>query len=376
MHEKIKVHWVTPVHNFVGNALGYNQHNQAMKKHCSEIMDLDENAEIALQISPADMFRYVAGKINVLFTMWEFLEVPNKYIGNLNRADVIVVPSTFCKQLFRKYTDRPIYVCHEGIEPGEFPFHQRTFPPNGKFRFLWVGAPNPRKGYPMILESIKMIENVPHLEMYVKTTAPKMDKPEFLKKLWKERKTLRKNADGRKQFSEMFARRNNPDVSNKFEIMGPHKNIFFDTRRLSYEDLCDLYNSAHCFVLPTLGEGWGLTLCEAMATGCPSIATNVTGVTDYFDEDVGYPIKHTTFKQQLNNYDDLNTEGYVPYVNDMVEKMGQVYNGYTKALAKGKRASDRIHGKFTWDKAAHRLDDILREVMVGKVDQAKELVHA
>ena len=39
----------------------------------------------------------------------------------------------------------------------------------------------------------------------------------------------------------------------------------------------DLYARAHVFVLPTLGEGWGLPIHEAMAMGLPVITTNHSG---------------------------------------------------------------------------------------------------
>ena len=38
-------------------------------------------------------------------------------------------------------------------------------------------------------------------------------------------------------------------------------------------DMADLYQQSHVFVLPTKGEGWGLPLIEAAATGLPIITT-------------------------------------------------------------------------------------------------------
>jgi hypothetical protein len=81
--------------------------------------ELSEDARIALHIVPADQFQPKKNKINILFTMWEWLQVPISYIENLQRADLIIVPSRFCKDLFRKYTKVPIEVCYEGIEPSK-----------------------------------------------------------------------------------------------------------------------------------------------------------------------------------------------------------------------------------------------------------------
>lgn len=359
----MKIHWATANHDLAGNALGYATHVKFLRKYAEKIIDFVPDAEIALQICPADFFRYIPGKLNVLFTMWEFLEVPNKYIGNLQRADVIIVPSSFCKDLFRKYTDRPIYVCHEGVEAESFPYIERHFPKSEeKFRFLWVGAPNPRKGYPLILEAVKMLADHPRVEMYIKTTMQKIDRSEFKKNLFRQRARIRAEHDGKENFKRMLDHANSPEWDQEVEYLGAHKNVIFDRRKLSTEGLAALYGSAHCFLLPTYGEGWGLTLCEAMATGAPSIATDITGCKDFFNSDVGYPIGHLFAEQCLTNYNNLIAMGYAPSYNDMLRKMFHVFNNYPEALKKGKKASDLIRRKFTWEISANRLKNILEEI--------------
>lgn len=43
----------------------------------------------------------------------------------------------------------------------------------------------------------------------------------------------------------------------------------------SREKIVSLYNNADIFIFPSLEEGWGLTVIEAMASGCAVIGTNV-----------------------------------------------------------------------------------------------------
>lgn len=53
---------------------------------------------------------------------------------------------------------------------------------------------------------------------------------------------------------------------------------------LADEDMPRLYRAADAFVLPTRGEGWGLTLMEAMAAGLPAIATRWGGHLDFMSD--------------------------------------------------------------------------------------------
>jgi|GEM_PF-853030 glycosyltransferase involved in cell wall biosynthesis/GT2 family glycosyltransferase/Flp pilus assembly protein TadD len=53
-----------------------------------------------------------------------------------------------------------------------------------------------------------------------------------------------------------------------------------------------LYAAADVFVLPTRGEGWGLPILEAMASGLPAIATGWSAHLDFLDGENGYPIEH------------------------------------------------------------------------------------
>ena len=56
--------------------------------------------------------------------------------------------------------------------------------------------------------------------------------------------------------------------------------------RLSTEDMAKLYSSATALVFPSLYEGCGIPVLEAMACGCPLIASNIRTTREFAGDDV------------------------------------------------------------------------------------------
>lgn len=362
MKNGFKLCWGSDYFN-VGNAYGYSVHNRMMREYVGRIVTLDDDAPVALTIASGDKFMPVPGKRkNFAFSMFETPDLPKTYVENLERADHLIVPCRWLEVVFKRhFPTKPVSWCWEGTDPELFTYVERRLPfSSGKrFRYLWVGAPNPRKGYFLVNQFARVVERVPHVELYMKTTAPPRPSDEeieqYVKRNWARLVERYGELGARNLIQDMRSRK---DVAGKIHVWGEHKNIIVDTRDLSVQELVELYHSAHCFLLPTLGEGFGLTLCEAMATGLPCVATSVTGTKDFFDSEVGYPIRYQWTNTRLDNYD-LSTKIPLPDVNDFVVKATRVAENYHKALRKGERAAERIRSKFTWPKAAERLIQIL-----------------
>lgn len=361
--EKMKVHWVVKG-NEVGNAFGYSYHNRKALEGVSKHLEIDDSGEVALHIVPADHFRPIPGKYNVLFTMWEADRLPDSYVKGLKEADEIVVPCRFSKELFKRYVPEKKYsVCQHGVDTSLYHYHERTFSPSfgQKFRILWVGAPNPRKGYHSALQMVSGLEHNPQLEFYFKTTVPDVD----YSKLEGEAK---KHLEGKEKIIKPWRERLTKIALGKvkklhglYEVMGKNKNVIFDSRTIPIQDLIGLYESAHCFLFPSVGEGWGLTLTEAMATGLPCISPCHTGMMDYFDNTVGYEVGYSKSEPlEMKNYD-LKASVFIPNSNDILRAILNIYGNYAEAKKRGKRASERILGKFTWERSGRRLADILIE---------------
>lgn len=69
--------------------------------------------------------------------------------------------------------------------------------------------------------------------------------------------------------------------------LGIEKKVDFITDYLTDEDLVKYYSASDFSILPSLWEPFGITLIEAMACGCPVIATNVGGIPEVVTSDCG-----------------------------------------------------------------------------------------
>jgi glycosyltransferase involved in cell wall biosynthesis len=340
----------------------------------------DEPFDIAVHIVTPNLFRPIRGAINLLFTMFETTSIPESWTAPLKNADILVVPCRNNRDLFKQYYKGPIEICREGIDPLAFTFHERKRPSATEpFRFLWVGAPNPRKGYDMLpqvwsswLKSSKIPTNI---QLYMKTTGTSEDSVVNHKMAY-----LNRNGSYRMGFVDA---RDLPDSAPSLP------NVIIDYRNISQEELIGLYNSSHAFILPSTGEGWGLTLCEAMATGLPCIWTHWGGPRDYADETVGYPLKQLSLvpvdmkEPRINSDGDpelvtvhksygamsmvmetKNIDG-MPFAKidqrGIIRRCEQIYSDYSRALSLGKKASIRMHTRYKWSDAAEEFIAICRK---------------
>jgi glycosyltransferase involved in cell wall biosynthesis len=380
----------------VGNAYGYSSQAVNMKQALADLgitlcFDAADDYDLALHIITPDHFSPIPGKINILWTMYESTSIPDSWVKPINTAQVLMVPCQHNRDLFRRYFKGPIEVCQLGIDPVRFPFYQRKLPDPGEpFRFLWLGAPNARKGYEIVefvakrwLQAGKMPRNV---QFYFKTSGTS----EIAVKYFKAYRIPSKptsyevyqhiKVKGKPSFYDTHFRyqsdQENPNyfLSSQLPAGVPaHPSIIHDTRNMSNEELTALYNSAHAFLLPSLGEGWGLTLCEAMATGAPCIWTHYSGPRDFADESIGYPVtkfdiipittlkftsgagpnEGTGFVAKEGWHTEVEAHSYAASADgpQLIQRMEQIYYGYAAALERGRKASERMHALYKWSDA-------------------------
>lgn len=109
------------------------------------------------------------------------------------------------------------------------------------------------------------------------------------------------------------------NLSMKTDVIFPVN--YSPSNAFSGEVLNQFYNASNCFLSTSLGEGWGIGQCEAMAAGIPVIAPNNTSSPEIFDSGhrgIMYDCKETAL---------IDNQGYRcdGRIEDIVDKMHYVY---------------------------------------------------
>jgi glycosyltransferase involved in cell wall biosynthesis len=98
----------------------------------------------------------------------------------------------------------------------------------------------------------------------------------------------------------------------------------------SQQQIRALYNSASIFIAPSLSEGWGLTVCEAMMCGCAVVATDIPGHREFL----------------VNNENGVFCSP--GSADSIAEKIEWLFNNPKTANAIALRAPESLK-KFDWD---------------------------
>lgn len=133
-----------------------------------------------------------------------------------------------------------------------------------------------------------------------------------------------------------------------FNILAPYikdKKVFY-LDYLPDKEIVLLYQGALAFVLPSLYEGFGLTVIEAMASGCPIAVSNVSSLPEIAGENAFYF--------------DPNQ------VLDIVQKIDSILSLTTSQRADVIRKGIIKASQYSWDKCARKTIEVIEKVNSNK----------
>lgn len=178
------------------------------------------------------------------FTYERFSKGIKKYVhssqksASIKGADRIICVSNSTKEDLLYYLgdryDSKVQVVHNGVSPAYFNIPSITY----KKQVIYVGARNGYKNFMSLVHSLEGLDEITLLCV------------------------------GGGEFSDDELRELNKNISGRYSHVG-----YLSDEALNYE-----YNRSLCLVYPSLYEGFGIPVLEAMRAGCPVIAVNKTSI--------------------------------------------------------------------------------------------------
>ena len=181
-------------------------------------------------------------------------------------ASLITVPSNFVRDSFiNTGTDhKKLRVVPYGVNLSEF--YPNNTPREDCFRILFVGSFCIRKGAPYLLEAFKMFKHSNKELLIVGSVHPEL---KFI---------IAKYADLNIKFTGTVAR----------------------------SEVKNFMSSSHVFVLPSVEDGFGMVLGQALACGCPVIGSTNTGSENLFSDGVeGFIVEARNVIQLVDSFTKL-----------------------------------------------------------------------
>ncbi|CAN5685520.1 hypothetical protein BH10ACI4_BH10ACI4_16450 [soil metagenome] len=223
-------------------------------------------------------------------------------------ADMITVPSSFAARSFIEEGVSPdkVKVIPYGVRLEQF---VRTGePPVDRFEVLFAGSVSLRKGVPYLLEAFARLRH--------------------------PAKRLRIAGSLHPDMQSVMGRLPQDQV----EILGP----------VSQPKLAELMSTSHVMVLPSIEEGLALVQGQALACGCPVLASTNTGGEDLFSDSV---------------------EGFIVPVRDvdaLLDRMQRLADDPALQQRMSEAALQRVRLIGGWNEYGDRWEALLRD-LTGKV---------
>lgn len=212
-----------------------------------------------------------------------------------------------------KDLDRRIHVVYEGVDekffnPVSYDFidNKPGFPAKGVPYILTTGKMSPRKNLPRIIRALKLLKDTISFDLVFVGA-----------KGW--------------EMKEIYSELKGSGMSSRVHFPG----------YVTDKELRCLYTHAHAYVHPSLYEGFGLTVLEAMAMGCPVVTSNTFSLPEVAGD--------AAILVNPKSTEDI-AQGILQVCDDE--------NGRKKLIEKGKLRAKT----FTWKKCAENISAVYRQV--------------
>lgn len=319
-----KISWFTPQNTDISGLSWYSAGYQnaglniinALKQ--KEIPVFWNKRDIPIHINFCQPYYYQFNNTyNIGYTPWESTKIPSGWLNNMELSDEIWTTSSFVKEVYEENgIDKNIFVLHHGISD-DWSISDREI--TKTFNFLHVGGDSQRKNSQMVVDAF--------LDLYSAN---------------KDYKLILKYSE------RSGATVNNAPAEEHPQILGIPGNT-------DIYELVNIFHKCHCLVYPTMGEGFGMIPFEAIATGMPTICTDLTGCKDFAH--MSMPLKASWSDAHQNNNMYCTDTGLwaSPDYNDLISNMINVSKDYDKYKKQALQSAKIIHEDWSWSAVADKL---------------------
>jgi glycosyltransferase involved in cell wall biosynthesis len=271
----------------------------------------------------------------VVIQPWEYGGVPEDWIGHINRSvDEVWVPSQIVRRFYVESGADPgrVHVVPNGVNADVFkpgmPYPLETAK---RFRFLFLGGTIRRKGLDVLLRA------------YHRAFTANDDVSLVIKDMGA---------------SDVYRGQGMGQRLREMQQPGDAPHIVYLDRDFSDIEIVQLYNACDCLVHPYRGEGFALTVLEAMACARPVIVTSGGATDDFVDDDTGFriPSSRVVFGNRSISGRKTASDLWLlePDQDALRETLIGVFDNREGACEAGRRARQKIEKGWTWGHAAEK----------------------
>lgn len=284
-----------------------------------------------------------------------------EWVECCNKMDAVVVPSTFTKNVIVRSGNlkTKVHVIQEWFDPivfnkskiGKTLNDERYKNIDTDFNFLLIGqltGLTPKEDRKNILNTLKWLfeefQGQKEVGVVIKTGLGKGTSGDKIKTL---------------NYLKEFTNSNRKGDYPKLHIV--HGN-------LEKEELFSLYqhNKIKAFTLCTRGEGYGLPLIEAAASGLPVITTNWSGHLEFLKKGLFYPVDYSLAEIPETKIDNRifkkGTKWAEPDEASFKSKSREVFENYQEAKNKSKDLKKHINFNYNKGVVSKKYDKLFEEM--------------
>jgi glycosyltransferase involved in cell wall biosynthesis len=308
--------------------------------NCFSNINLKSGINIFIRTPP---FSVNSEAYNIGAFYWETLDFPKSWVNTIRTLDEFWAPCDLVIENLKRIGFKgkifkiPTPILSETTTNEVILSDNKNQQFKRDFMFYSISEWNYRKGFDILLKAYLREFSNENVGLFIKTSSPD---------------------------SKLLLKFHAEILEIKSEKDKQYPNIFFCDSRLSYQDLTRIHNTFDCFVLPHRGEGWGMTIHEAINSYSPVITTKFGGITDFLTEDSSYFVNYSMKKtKNMEAWGDLYEDKMwaEPSPESLQEKMRQAFED-GEAFHKKKLLSKSIAQELSYENISKIILDRLEVI--------------